>query len=82
LFQLFVFLQAYLTFDKAGKKISSNINAIAGWCLQLCLSLGWARKERTQFDVLPLVLQANSLAPEVFLLPDDIVLQVPLVHPS
>lgn len=44
--------------------------------------MGWDRQERTQFDVLPLVLQAKGLAPQVFLLPDDIVLQVPLVHPS
>ena len=46
----------------------------------MCLQLGWENSKTTNFDILPLVLQANGHAPEIFELPDDVVLQVPLIH--
>jgi len=39
-------------------------------------------KERTEFDVLPLVLQANGGDPELFEVPRDIVLEVEISHPE
>lgn len=49
--------------------------------LQLCIELGWKPKYG-RFDVLPLVLQANGQDPEIFELPPEIVLQVPMEHPK
>uniref|UniRef100_A0A8U7PAC7 Nitric oxide synthase n=1 Tax=Corvus moneduloides TaxID=1196302 RepID=A0A8U7PAC7_CORMO len=48
---------------------------------QLCIELGWKPKYG-RFDVLPLVLQANGQDPEIFDLPPEIVLQVPMEHPK
>ena len=50
--------------------------------LKMCLQLGWEKNKKTNFDILPLVLQANGHAPEIFEIPDDLVLQVSLVHPT
>lgn len=45
--------------------------------------LGWTPpKERTEFDVLPLVLQANGGDPELFEIPRDLVLEVEFTHPE
>ncbi len=38
--------------------------------------------ERTAFDLLPLVLQANGGDPELFEIPLEIVLEVSLTHPE
>jgi nitric oxide synthase oxygenase domain/subunit len=48
---------------------------------QLCINLGWTPKY-TDFDVLPLVLQANGQDPEWFELPSEIVMQVEITHPK
>ncbi|NWV28478.1 NOS2 protein, partial [Origma solitaria] len=48
---------------------------------QLCIDLGWKPKYG-RFDVLPLVLQANGQDPEIFEIPPEIVLQVPMEHPK
>ena len=49
----------------------------------VCLELGWQPpKERTPFDVLPLVLQANGGDPELFDLDQKDVLEVHLTHPK
>ncbi|NXW68045.1 NOS2 protein, partial [Hirundo rustica] len=48
---------------------------------QLCIDLGWKPKYG-RFDVLPLVLQANGQDPEIFELPPEIILQVPMEHPK
>lgn len=46
------------------------------------LDLGWARPEPPgRFDVLPLVISAGS-EPEIFDVPPDAVLEVPLTHPD
>ncbi|NXN16416.1 NOS2 protein, partial [Indicator maculatus] len=48
---------------------------------QLCIELGWKPKHG-RFDVLPLILQANGQDPEIFEIPPEIVLEVPLEHPK
>lgn len=46
-----------------------------------CLSRGW-KGDGGRFDVLPLVIQIEDTDPEVFELPDEIVLEVPIRHPD
>jgi len=46
-----------------------------------CLRLGW-RGERTPFDILPLVVQIGGGEPRWFAIPPQLVLEVPLVHPT
>nr|CAD7260092.1 unnamed protein product [Timema shepardi] len=46
-----------------------------------CTKLGW-KPSRTQWDILPLVLSANGHDPDYFDLPQELVLQVPLTHPT
>ncbi|MFJ7186501.1 nitric oxide synthase oxygenase [Lysinibacillus xylanilyticus] len=48
---------------------------------KLCESLGW-QGEGTAFDVLPLVVQLDGREPQLFPIPDEYVLQVPLRHPE
>ncbi|CAG2065713.1 unnamed protein product, partial [Timema podura] len=48
---------------------------------QECIKLGW-KPSRTQWDILPLVLSANGHDPDYFDLPQELVLQVPLTHPT
>ena len=50
---------------------------------EVCIDLGWKPpKEKSQCDVLPLVLQANGGDPQFFELEKEDVLQVPLTHPQ
>lgn len=44
--------------------------------------LGWAVGEKTAFDVLPLVIQMPRRRPRFFELPRDVVLEVPIRHPT
>ncbi|XP_026636393.1 nitric oxide synthase, inducible [Microtus ochrogaster] len=48
---------------------------------QLCIDLGW-KPRYGRFDVLPLVLQADGQDPEVFEIPPELVLEVPMEHPK
>ncbi|XP_021093889.1 nitric oxide synthase, inducible isoform X1 [Heterocephalus glaber] len=48
---------------------------------QLCIDLGW-KPHYGRFDVLPLVLQADGRDPELFEIPRDLVLEVPMEHPK
>ncbi|XP_040856557.1 nitric oxide synthase, inducible isoform X3 [Ochotona curzoniae] len=48
---------------------------------QLCIDLGW-KPRFGRFDVLPLVLQANGQDPELFEIPPELVLEVPMEHPK
>ncbi|XP_036858206.2 nitric oxide synthase, inducible isoform X2 [Manis javanica] len=48
---------------------------------QLCIDLGWKPKYG-RFDVVPLVLQADGRDPELFEIPPDLVLEVPMDHPK
>lgn len=47
------------------------------------VALGWRRPEPAgRFDVLPLLIAAGDGRPEIFEVPDDAVLEVPLSHPD
>ncbi|XP_051525726.1 nitric oxide synthase 2a, inducible [Myxocyprinus asiaticus] len=48
---------------------------------QVCIQLGWKPKYG-RFDVLPLVLQANGEDPELFDIPSELILEVPIEHPQ
>ncbi|MFF2179236.1 nitric oxide synthase oxygenase [Lysinibacillus sp. NPDC058147] len=48
---------------------------------KVCESLGWQGK-RTAFDVLPIVVQVDRRKPQVFTIPDEYVLEVPIRHPE
>ncbi|XP_021237874.1 nitric oxide synthase, endothelial-like [Numida meleagris] len=48
---------------------------------ELCVHYGWSPGSG-RFDVLPLLLQAPDEAPELFPLPPELVLEVPLTHPT
>ncbi|XP_076850942.1 nitric oxide synthase, inducible-like isoform X2 [Brachyhypopomus gauderio] len=47
---------------------------------EICIQLGWTPKFG-QFDVVPLVLQANGEDPELFEIPPELVLEVQMEHP-
>lgn len=49
--------------------------------LQLCIDLGWKPKYG-RFDLVPLIIQANGQDPEIFELPPEIILEVPMEHPK
>uniref|UniRef100_A0A8B9I9X2 nitric-oxide synthase (NADPH) n=1 Tax=Anser brachyrhynchus TaxID=132585 RepID=A0A8B9I9X2_9AVES len=48
---------------------------------ELCVHYGWS-PGNGRFDVLPLLLQGPDEAPELFPLPPELVLEVPLTHPT
>ncbi|XP_032618081.1 nitric oxide synthase 3 isoform X2 [Hylobates moloch] len=48
---------------------------------ELCIQHGWT-PGNGRFDVLPLLLQAPDEPPELFLLPPELILEVPLEHPT
>ncbi|PTX58418.1 nitric-oxide synthase [Melghirimyces profundicolus] len=48
---------------------------------QVCEALGWTG-ERTDFDLLPLVIQVNDRPPKWFEIPKEIVMEVPIRHPE
>ena len=48
---------------------------------KVCESLGW-QGEGTAFDVLPLVVQVDERQPQVFAIPHEYVLEVPIRHPE
>uniref|UniRef100_A0A3Q2NWL0 Nitric oxide synthase n=1 Tax=Fundulus heteroclitus TaxID=8078 RepID=A0A3Q2NWL0_FUNHE len=48
---------------------------------EICMQLGW-KAPKGRFDVLPLLLQANGNDPELFEIPEDLILEVPIIHPK
>lgn len=48
---------------------------------EVCQKMGWKGKEG-MWDVLPLVLQANGMDPEMFEIPQDLILEIPIKHPK
>lgn len=48
---------------------------------ELCRKLGWKSK-RTDWDILPLVVSANGHDPDFFEYPRDLILEVPITHPT
>lgn len=51
---------------------------------QLCTKLGWKGKPGGPgaWDIVPLVLSANGHDPEYFEYPDDLIMEVPIEHPT
>lgn len=49
--------------------------------IQLCEKLGWKGK-RSRWDILPLVLSANGQDPQLYQLPEELVLRIKLRHPK
>jgi len=48
---------------------------------RICEGLGW-KGNRTAFDILPLVVQVHGAAPKWFAIPEDLIVEVPIVHPQ
>uniref|UniRef100_A0A8C2ZXI8 Nitric oxide synthase n=1 Tax=Cyclopterus lumpus TaxID=8103 RepID=A0A8C2ZXI8_CYCLU len=48
---------------------------------EICIKLGW-KAPKGRFDVLPLLLQASGNDPELFEIPEDLILEVPFTHPK
>ncbi|XP_065424376.1 nitric oxide synthase 1 isoform X2 [Chrysemys picta bellii] len=48
---------------------------------EICIQQGW-KAPKGRFDVLPLLLQANGNDPELFEIPPELVLEVPIRHPK
>ncbi|KAL3268500.1 hypothetical protein HHI36_007612 [Cryptolaemus montrouzieri] len=48
---------------------------------EVCLKLGW-KGAGTKRDLLPLVLSANGHDPDYFDIPSELLLEVPIVHPT
>ncbi len=47
----------------------------------ICKSLGW-KSEGTAYDVLPIIVQVDKRVPQVFTIPDEYILEVPIRHPQ
>ncbi|KAM4615802.1 nitric oxide synthase 1 [Polymixia lowei] len=48
---------------------------------EICIQQGW-KAPKGRFDVLPLLLQANGNDPELFEIPEDLILEVKITHPK
>ncbi|XP_017771545.1 PREDICTED: nitric oxide synthase, salivary gland [Nicrophorus vespilloides] len=48
---------------------------------EVCMKLGW-RGAGSKFDILPLVLSANGHDPDYFDIPSELILEIPLTHPT
>uniref|UniRef100_A0A8C4TUR3 Nitric oxide synthase n=1 Tax=Falco tinnunculus TaxID=100819 RepID=A0A8C4TUR3_FALTI len=48
---------------------------------EICIQQGW-KAPHGRFDILPLLLQANGNDPELFEIPPELVLEVPIRHPK
>lgn len=49
---------------------------------EIIQQFGWSKKDKTEFDLLPLIVKAPAAKPQMFELPREIVLEVPLSHPE
>jgi nitric-oxide synthase, bacterial len=49
---------------------------------ELLKQMGWAGGAGTQFDLLPVAIQMPGQRPQIFELPPEIVMEVPLTHPD
>lgn len=47
----------------------------------MCIKLGWKPK-RLEYEILPLILQANGGEPELFEIPHDLRFEVEIIHPK
>jgi nitric-oxide synthase, bacterial len=48
---------------------------------KICQRMGW-KGEGTRFDILPLIIQMPDQRPQLFPIPPDLVLEVPITHPD
>uniref|UniRef100_A0A8C7JJA1 nitric-oxide synthase (NADPH) n=1 Tax=Oncorhynchus kisutch TaxID=8019 RepID=A0A8C7JJA1_ONCKI len=48
---------------------------------EICIQQGW-KAPKGRFDVLPLLLQSNGNDPELFEIPQDLILEVQITHPK
>ncbi|MGK7954084.1 MAG: nitric oxide synthase oxygenase [Crocosphaera sp.] len=48
---------------------------------EICHSMGW-KGDGTRFDVLPLIIQMPQQPPQLFPLPKEVVMEVPITHPD
>ncbi|MFA1643150.1 nitric oxide synthase oxygenase [Chryseomicrobium imtechense] len=48
---------------------------------KVCEQLGW-QGAGTRFDLLPLIVQVGNKSPQLFEIPSDVVLEVPITHPE
>uniref|UniRef100_A0A8C8D7T0 Nitric oxide synthase n=1 Tax=Oncorhynchus tshawytscha TaxID=74940 RepID=A0A8C8D7T0_ONCTS len=48
---------------------------------EICIQQGW-KPPKGRFDVLPLLLQSNGNDPELFEIPQDLILEVQITHPK
>lgn len=48
---------------------------------KVCKQLGW-QGAGTRFDLLPLIVQVGNKSPQLFEIPSDVVLEVPITHPE
>lgn len=69
----------YAGYEQADGKIIGDPAQIE--LTKICQSLGW-EGEGTHFDILPLIIQMPGEKPQLFKIPKDIVLEVPITHPQ
>lgn len=48
---------------------------------KICQSIGW-KGSRTPFDILPVIIKMPDQPPEMFDLPKEIIMEVPITHPN
>ncbi len=48
---------------------------------EICQKMGW-EGEGTNFDILPLIIQMPGEKPQLFNIPKDVILEVPITHPE
>uniref|UniRef100_A0A8C2ZXP7 Nitric oxide synthase n=1 Tax=Cyclopterus lumpus TaxID=8103 RepID=A0A8C2ZXP7_CYCLU len=67
--------------QKSGGLICAQLLPFFFFRHQICIKLGW-KAPKGRFDVLPLLLQASGNDPELFEIPEDLILEVPFTHPK
>ncbi|MGF1489501.1 MAG: nitric oxide synthase oxygenase [Prochloraceae cyanobacterium] len=45
-------------------------------------SLGWKKEKKTHFDLLPLVIKIPGEKPQIFEIPPEVIMEVPIEHPE
>lgn len=72
-------LLGYAGYKDSDGHVTGDLGAVE--FTKICTSLGWS-SDRRRYDVLPLVLQANGSPPELFELPQELVMELSLCHPE
>ena len=69
----------YAGYEQADGKVIGDPAQIK--LTKICQRLGW-EGEGTHFDILPLIIQMSGERPQLFNIPKEIVLEVPITHPD